>query len=41
MSEVALQRNAGSVHAVDVQMSELKELAENPDVRRLRKAKAL
>jgi LysR family transcriptional regulator, glycine cleavage system transcriptional activator len=41
MSEVALQRISGSPHAVDVQMSELKELAENPDAWRLRKAKVL
>ena len=41
MSEVTLQKNSESTHAVDVQMSELKELAQNPDGWRLRKVKAV
>lgn len=41
MAEVAVQKNSESAHAVDVQMSELRELAENPDAWWLKRAKAV
>src|SRR5262245_12380423 len=41
ITEVALQKNSEPALTVDVQMSELKELAQNPDAWRLRKTKAV